>query len=85
MNRSLRRVLLLSSAGCLAAAGAALVPTAPATARACAVATVYVSGSGTPAGGCVPVFDQWLDSCAGTTNTVGGTGAGVVVCIPSPV
>lgn len=86
MKRSLRRVLLLASAACLASAGAALVPTAPATAEdLCATVTVYVSGSGTPVGSCMTVVDQWGAPCAGSTNTVGGTGAGVVVCIPTPV
>ena len=80
-----RRIRTILAGGVLLAAGASFAPSAPASARVCAEGRVYVAGSPTAVGTCVPFMEDWLQNCGGANVFPLGYGAGATVCAPTPV
>lgn len=79
-----RRLIAALVAGGTLAAGASFVSPG-ANAAVCAEVRVYVAGSATPVGTCVPFMDQWIENCAGANVFPLGYGAGATGCAPTPV
>jgi hypothetical protein len=85
VQTSLRRVLLVAVLGSAAFGAGALVTAAPASATLCVEGRVWLNGSVTPAGTCLPVMDQWEAPCSGFDLFPLGHGAGATACVPTPV
>ena len=83
---SRRRRALVAGTFSLLVCGASLVgDAAPASARVCADVTVYTTVTDPHVGQCVPLLDNWISPCAGTSQDLAGYGGRVEVCAPTPV